>query len=247
MPEPLRKTASVGAGQLPTHVAIIMDGNGRWAQKRHLPRTAGHKRGADKVREIVKAAAELGIPYLTLFGFSSENWRRPEAEVADLMSLLRFYLEREVQSLNNNGVCLRIIGDRSRLDSDIVRLIAEAEQQTRGNSRITVTVALSYGARAEITEAARSLAQEVANGRLAPDDITEEMVEQRLFTSDLPDPDLLIRTSGEQRLSNFLLWQLSYTELLFVETLWPDFSQDCFIEAIDAFRNRDRRYGFASA
>ncbi|MCP5372879.1 MAG: isoprenyl transferase [Hyphomicrobiales bacterium] len=228
------------------HVAIIMDGNGRWAQGRGLPRVAGHKRGAEAVRTAVNFAARNGIKYLTLYGFSSENWKRPEAEVNDLMGLLRFYLRSEIAELHEKGIRLRVIGDRARLADDIVSLIEQAEQRTAGNEILTLTLALSYGGRTEIAEAARRLAREVQAGTLDPDDIDEARFESRLFTADIPDPDLLIRTSGEQRISNFLLWQLAYAEFVFVETLWPDFSEEVFADALNEFNRRERRYGASS-
>jgi undecaprenyl diphosphate synthase len=230
---------------LPRHVAIIMDGNGRWARARALPRIAGHRRGGEAVRRTVAAAQQLGIPYLTLFGFSSENWRRPIGEVHDLMALLRHYLRGEVAELHKKGIRLRVIGHLSRLAPDIVDLIAEAEALTRGNLAINLTIALSYGGRAEIVAAARALAEQAASGLLDPAEVTEELLARHLFTADLPDPDLLIRTSGEQRISNFLLWQCAYAELVFMKTLWPDFSKDDLEQAIDEYCGRDRRYGTA--
>ncbi|WP_158045669.1 isoprenyl transferase [Skermanella pratensis] len=230
-------------GTLPQHVAIIMDGNGRWAKARGLPRTAGHRKGIEAVRRTVEAARELGIPYLTMFGFSSENWRRPEGEVFDLMQLLRFYLRSEIAELHKNGVRLRVIGDRSRLSGDIVTMIQNAEELTRGNGELNLTIALSYGARQEIANAARQMVRDALEGRLNPEDVTEESFSGRLLTRDIPDPDLLLRTSGEQRISNFLLWQLAYTELVFVDTLWPDFTKRDLEDAIREFNQRDRRYG----
>jgi undecaprenyl diphosphate synthase len=227
----------------PRHVAIIMDGNGRWAKARHLPRSAGHKRGADAVRRVLESAVRLGIPYLTLFGFSSENWRRPESEVRELMGLLRLYLKSEVDELVEKGVRFIVIGDRGRLPEDAVALIEAAEQRTAANTRLTLTLALSYGGRQEITAAARALAEDCAKGLLKPEDIDEAKVEARLFTRGLPEPDLLIRSSGEQRISNFMLWQLAYTELFFTSTLWPDFGHADMEAAVAAFRSRERRYG----
>lgn len=229
----------------PFHVAIIMDGNGRWAKARGLPRTAGHRRGAEVVRETVEAAADAGVSILTLFGFSSENWTRPEGEIRDLMGLLRLYLRNEVANLHKNGVCLRIIGERSRLAPDIVALIDDAERRTADNRRLTLVIALNYGGRQEIAGAARRLAQAVQAGTLRPEDIDEDLFAGELFTAALPDPDLLIRTSGEQRVSNFLLWQMAYTEFLFVDTLWPDFSRKTFENAIREYQGRERRYGGA--
>ncbi|QQP92106.1 isoprenyl transferase [Skermanella sp. TT6] len=230
-------------GILPQHVAIIMDGNGRWAKARGLPRTAGHRKGIEAVRRTVEAARELGIPYLTMFGFSSENWRRPEGEVFDLMQLLRFYLRSEIAELHKNGVRLRVIGDRSRLSGDIVTMIENAEELTRGNRALNLTIALSYGSRQEIAGAARQMVRDALEGRLHPEDVTEEAFSGRLLTREIPDPDLLLRTSGEQRISNFLLWQLAYTELVFVDTLWPDFTKRDLEDAIREFNQRDRRYG----
>ncbi len=230
-------------GDMPVHVAIIMDGNGRWAKARGLPRTAGHKRGADAVRRVIKGAGNLGISYLTLFGFSSENWSRPEDEVRDLLGLLRFYLENELAELAEGGVRLKVIGDRSRLPPDTVKLIEGAEARTAANTKLTLTIALSYGSRQEIVAAARALASDCAAGRLTAEAIDEAAFSQRLFTAGTPDPDLLIRTSGEQRISNFLLWQLAYSELVFVDTLWPDFGQPELEAAITTYRSRERRYG----
>ncbi|UEM05880.1 isoprenyl transferase [Skermanella rosea] len=230
-------------GALPQHVAIIMDGNGRWAKARGLPRTAGHRKGIEAVRRTVEAARELGIPYLTMFGFSSENWRRPEGEIFDLMQLLRFYLRSEIAELHKNGVRLRVIGDRSRLSGDIVTMIEKAEELTRGNRALNLTIALSYGSRQEIAGAARQMVRDALEGRLNPEDVTEESFSGRLLTREIPDPDLLLRTSGEQRISNFLLWQLAYTELVFVDTLWPDFTKRDLEDAIREFNQRDRRYG----
>ena len=227
----------------PTHVAIIMDGNGRWAEARGLPRVAGHKRGAEAVRRTLQAAGELGISYLTLFGFSSENWRRPEQEVGDLMGLLRLYLESEIEGLKNKGVRLRVIGDRSRFAPDIVDLIGRAESETAGNTRLNLTLALSYGGRHEIVDAARRLAARVASGELEASDIDEPTFADALETAEIPDPDLLVRTSGEKRISNFLLWQLAYTELVFLDVLWPDFGADDLVAAVHEFHRRERRYG----
>jgi undecaprenyl diphosphate synthase len=227
----------------PHHVAIIMDGNGRWAKARGLPRVAGHRRGADAVRRVIRGAAELGIPVLTLFAFSTENWTRPADEVSDLMGLLRHYLRNELEELRRNGVRLRVIGDRERLAADIVRDISDAENMTRTNSRIDVNICINYGARDEIVRAARSLARKVAARELAPDAIDEDRFEGELLTAGLRDPDLLIRTSGEQRISNFLLWQCAYAELVFVDTLWPDFGKEHLEQAIAEYRRRERRYG----
>jgi undecaprenyl diphosphate synthase len=228
---------------VPRHIAIIMDGNGRWAKARGLPRIAGHRSGAEAARRAVTAAAELGVPYLTLFGFSSENWKRSSGEIEDLMGLLRHYLRAEVAELHKNGARLRVIGDLGRLAPDILRLIKHTEAVTQENSRITVTMALSYGGRAEIVAAVRTIAQKAASGNLAAELVDEECFSRHLFTAELPDPDLLIRTSGEQRISNFLLWQCAYSELVFTKTLWPDFSKRDLEQAIDEFCGRERRYG----
>ena len=233
-------------GPPPVHVAIIMDGNGRWARARGLPRTAGHRRGAEAVRRAVNCAIEFGVAYLTLYGFSSENWKRPATEVDDLMGLMRRYLESDIEELHQNGIRLRVIGERSRLPRDIVRLIGESESRTRDNRRLNLTVAISYGGRQEILSAARRLAQAAVDGRLDPASIDEARFAAQLATAGMPDPDLLIRTSGEQRISNFLLWQSAYSELMFIDKLWPDFTRDDFADAISEFQQRDRRYGAAA-
>ncbi len=229
------------------HVAIIMDGNGRWAQSRRLPRAAGHKRGAEAVKRCVRAAGELGITYLTLFGFSAENWKRPPDEIDDLMALLRRYLRSEIVDLRENGVRIRVIGDRTTLPSDIVALIENAEYQTRDNSALNLTVALSYGGRQELVLALQRISRAVAMGTLEVDAIDEATIERHLATADIPDPDLLIRTSGEQRLSNFLLWQLAYTELVFIDERWPDFGKPQLEHAVRVFQRRERRYGASGA
>jgi undecaprenyl diphosphate synthase len=235
---------AVPAGS-PKHVAIIMDGNGRWARARGLPRTAGHSRGADAVRRTVKAAAEAGVRYLTLFGFSSENWKRPASEIDDLMGLLRHYLKREIEELHKNGIRLNVIGDRDRLGADIVTLIANAERRTAGNQRLNLTIALSYGSRDEIVAAARKAMQAAADGTLKPEQLDEKAFSGFLLTADMPDPDLLIRTSGEKRISNFLLWQCAYAEFVFLDRQWPDFDADDFNGAIQEYLGRTRRYGGA--
>jgi len=227
----------------PAHVAIIMDGNGRWAKARGLPRVAGHRRGGEAVRRAVIAAAELGISYLTLFGFSSENWKRPAHEVDDLMTLLRHYLRGEVAELHRNNVRVRVIGDRERLAPDIVTLIDNTEALTAGNTGLRLSVALSYGGRAEIAGAARRIAEAAMAGMLRPDQIDETVFARYLLTADMPDPDLVIRTSGEQRLSNFLLWQTAYSEFVFIDTLWPDFTKTDLERALSEFHGRERRYG----
>ena len=232
-----------GSPPPPLHVAIIMDGNGRWAKARGLPRIAGHRAGAEAVRRTLTASVDLGIKYLTLFGFSSENWKRPVDEVSDLMGLLRHYIRGEIAELHRNGVRLRIIGDRAKLPNDIVGMIDNAETLTAANDRLNLAIALSYGGRAEIALAARRLAEDAAAGRIAPDAIDEDAFAARLLTAGMPDPDLLIRTSGEQRISNFLLWQTAYAELVFTPTLWPDFAKSDLEKAVRDFHGRDRRYG----
>ena len=227
------------------HVGIILDGNGRWARARGLPRAAGHRRGAEVVRTILKGCPERGVRYLTIYAFSSENWKRPVGEVEDLMGLLRLYLRREVAALRGNGVRIAFIGDRSRLSPEINDLISEAEESTRHNATLTLTVAVNYGGRQEILETARRIAEQVRDGVLDPCDLSEETFQRHLQTRDLPDLDLVIRTSGEQRLSNFLLWQSAYTELVFVPTLWPDFTLEHLDQAIGEFQRRERRYGGA--
>lgn len=236
-------TQTPGPASVPTHVAVIMDGNGRWAQARGLPRTAGHKQGAEAVRRTLIGAGELGIKYLTLFGFSAENWRRPESEISALMGLLRIYLRSEIAELHSRGARVRVIGDMSRFAPDITAMIAQAEDLTRHNTAINLTIALNYGGRQEITAAARTLAQEAVAGRLDPKAINETLFETCLTTAGMPDPDLLIRTSGELRISNFLLWQCAYAEMIFADTLWPDFDRHHLEEAIVEFNRRQRRFG----
>jgi undecaprenyl diphosphate synthase len=232
-----------GSTTVPRHVAIIMDGNGRWARARGLPRAVGHKYGAETVRKTVEAAIDLGVEYLTLFGFSSENWNRPLGEISDLMGLLRRYLSKEMAELHGQGVRIRVIGERHRLDSDIVSLIDQSEALTRNNSTLNLTLALSYGGRNAIAQAARQLAEQVKAGDLDPAMISEEYFASYLETVDIPDPDLLIRTSGEKRISNFMLWECAYSEFVFVDTLWPDFSREQLCDAIAEFGRRNRRYG----
>jgi len=220
-----------------------MDGNGRWAKKRLLPHVAGHRAGMEAVRRTIQAAGELGIEALTLYAFSSENWRRPATEIADLMGLLRFYLRREISELDRNGVRLELIGDWRALDSDIVVDLDAARQRLSGNRGLTLVLALNYGAQDEIVRAVRALAAEARDGSVDPSAIDATAIEQKLDTADLPPLDLVIRTSGEQRLSNFLLWQAAYAELLFLDTLWPDFDRAALEEAIAIFGRRERRYG----
>ncbi len=233
-----------GAGtSVPKHLAIIMDGNGRWAKKRMLPRIAGHRKGVEAVKDIVRAAGNLGVSVLTIYAFSTENWRRPAEEVSDLMGILRHFVQRDVQELAENGVRLRVIGDYQALAPDLVDLIDDAIRATTSNVKMTLVVALNYGGQDEILRATRALAIAVAKGEISPDDIDTDRFEQQLFTSGLPPVDLLIRTSGEERLSNFLLWQLAYAELLFVDTLWPDFKAPQLAEALDIYAGRERRFG----
>ena len=232
---------------VPTHVAIIMDGNGRWASERGLPRFEGHRRGVDALRRTITAAEELGIRYLTVYSFSSENWRRPMAEIAELMGLLRRFIRNDLADLHARNVRIRVIGVNDGLSADIVSLLEEAERLTANNTGLTFVVAFNYGSRREMTDAVRSLAEEVVSGRLKPSDITEEMFASMLDTAGIPDPDVVVRTSGEQRLSNFLLWQASYSELVFSPVLWPDFGHEALVAAIDEFRQRDRRFGGLSA
>ncbi len=241
---PAQKSQALGgSARPPRHLAIIMDGNGRWARARGLPRTVGHNSGAEAVRQAVKGAVACGVEFLTLFGFSSENWKRPTAEIDDLMGLLKLYLRREIEELHQNGVRVQVIGDRSRLGADVVNLIEAAEMRTAANRKLTLTIALSYGSRDEIVLAARRLAEAVQRGELKPDEVDETQFERFLFTADMPDPDLLIRTSGEKRISNFLLWQCAYAEFVFLDKHWPDFGQEDMKAAIAEFCSRDRRYG----
>lgn len=228
----------------PQHIAIIMDGNGRWAQARGLPRTAGHHQGIEACKRTIKASAELGVKYLTLFGFSSENWSRPADEIKELMRLLRMFLRSETAQLHGNNIRLRVIGSRKEFSSDIVELIENAENLTRENTGLNLTIALNYGARNEILAAAAAYALVMKNKGLEPCfDTAEEYFAQNLMTSDIPDPDILVRTSGEQRISNFLLWQCAYTEFFFTNTLWPDFGKKDLAEAVSDFQKRDRRFG----
>jgi len=229
------------------HVAIIMDGNGRWASQRGLPRFEGHRRGLDALRRTITAAEEIGLKYLTVYSFSSENWRRPLPEISELMGLLRRFIRNDLADLHARNVRVRVIGIDDGLSPDIIKLLDDAEELTANNTGLTFVVAFNYGSRREIADSVRSLAEDVAAGRLKPAEINEEMIASRLYTVGIPDPDLVVRTSGEQRLSNFLLWQLSYSELVFSPVLWPDFGRDALLEAIDMFRRRDRRFGGLSA
>jgi undecaprenyl diphosphate synthase len=241
MPKPIRD----GAG--PRHVAIIMDGNGRWAQRRGRPRLFGHHAGAKRVREIVEACPDLGVGYVTIFAFSTENWKRTQSEVAGLMSLFRRYITKEARSLLGENVRVRFIGDRVRLDAKLVTLMDELEQLTAGCTGVNLTIAINYGGRDEVARATKRLAEDVAAGRLDPASVDEETLPKYLDTCVLPDPDLVIRTSGEARISNFLLWQSAYAEYEFVDTLWPDFSADEFGALVSAYGSRERRYGGVKA
>ena len=238
-----RAGSGESAGAVPRHVAIIMDGNGRWAKARGLPRAAGHRQGAEAARRVLRAAGEAGVECLTLYAFSSENWRRPEEEVTDLMGLLRFYIQKELDSLHREGVRLRIIGDHTAFSAETARMVDVAVATTAGNERMTLAVALNYGSRAELVKAVRGLAARSSAGELDPEGIDEAAIEAQLDTAGLPPLDLLIRTSGEHRLSNFLLWQAAYAELLFVDTLWPDFDGDKLRSALAVYAGRERRYG----
>ncbi len=231
----------------PAHVAIIMDGNGRWAAARGLPRVEGHRRGVEALRRVVRAAGELGIAYLTIFSFSSENWSRPASEIGDLFGLLRRFIRNDLAQLHAEGVRVRVIGEREGLEPDIVALLKEAEELTRSNTKMSLIVAFNYGSRQEIANAAQRLAREVSEGRRDPATITPEMLGRTLDTDGIPDPDLIIRTSGEQRLSNFLMWQAAYSELVFVPLHWPDFDGVALKNAVDEYNRRERRFGGLAA
>lgn len=233
--------------QIPTHLAIIMDGNGRWAEQRHLPRILGHRKGVETVQSVVDECLSLGIGYLTLYAFSSENWGRPRDEVDALMGLLGSFLKKELSQLHRRGIRLMAIGEINRLPEAIARILSDIIEQTAANDRLVLTLALSYGSRDELTRAMRRIADEVASGVLLPADVTEVRIAAALDTAGLPDPDLLIRTSGEMRISNFLLWQLAYTELYFTETLWPDFSGEQLHQALNEYSCRQRRFGLTGA
>ena len=231
------------SGMAPRHVAIIMDGNGRWAAARHLPRALGHRMGVEAVRRTIKAAMELGLEYLTLYSFSSENWTRPPAEVNDLMGLMKRFIQRDCAELHQSGVRLRVIGDRTNIEPEMLRLIEETEKLTESNQNFNLIIAFNYGGRQEIVAAAQKLAGAAVRGEIAPDSITTDQFADALTTKSHPEPELLIRTSGEQRLSNFLLWQLAYSEFLFLDINWPDFSKTHLAEAITQYQMRDRRFG----
>lgn len=236
---------STKENKIPQHVAIIMDGNGRWAKKRGMPRSVGHKKGAETVKEITRAAGEIGVKYLTLYAFSTENWNRSEEEVATLMDLLREYLKSDLKEIQENGVKIVFIGERQMLDADIVENMRKLEADTAGNDKMTLCIALSYGSRQEIVNAARKIAALAKRGDIQPEDVDSKMFSDMLYTKDIPDPDMLIRTSGEQRVSNYLLWQLAYTEFFFTDVLWPDFSRKHLEDIIAEFNSRERRYGKA--
>jgi undecaprenyl diphosphate synthase len=231
----------------PRHVAIIMDGNGRWAAARGLPRIEGHRRGVEALRRTIRAASEIGIKFITIFSFSAENWSRPAKEVGELMGLLRRFIRNDLAELHRSGVRMRVIGERVQLDPEIGRLLVEAEELTKSNDGLTLVVAFNYGARQEITRAAQRIAEKVAKGSLTAAEITMETVSECLDAPDIPDPDLIIRTSGEQRLSNFLLWQSAYSELVFVPTYWPDFDRAALETAIREYQQRERRFGGLAA
>ena len=246
MSEPSASVANADVATLrspPKHVAIIMDGNGRWAKSRGLPRALGHKEGVEALRRAVEASRELGLTHLTVFSFSTENWNRPQAEIDALFDLLRMFVKRDLARLHRDGVRICIIGSREGLNPDIIELIDESMELTKGNTRLTLNIAFNYGGRGEIVAAVRRIAELSAAGKLNPADINEATISRMLWTAESPDPDLVIRTSGELRLSNFLLWSGAYAELMFMDVWWPDFNRDSMEKAIDAFRRRDRRFG----
>lgn len=229
--------------KIPNHVAIIMDGNGRWAKQRHMPRTYGHKQGADVLEQTLEDANDLGIKYLTVYAFSTENWARPFEEISVIMDLFREYLIHAVDKCSKNNVRVKVIGERSKLADDIIDAINNLEEKTKQNTGITFIVAINYGSRDEIIRGINKIASEVKEGKVEPGQITEKSFKDYLDTKDIPDPDLLIRTSGEERLSNFLMWQLAYTEFYFTDVAWPDFNKDELLKAIEKYSSRDRRYG----
>ena len=238
-----REDCCVTGKRMPQHVGIIMDGNGRWAKARGLKRYEGHRQGIESVRSAVRYACETGIPYLTIFSFSSENWSRPYQEISELMQLLKFFIRRDLAKLHKEGVQIRVIGARTGVDPDILQLLDDAQEQTRDNTTLVLTIAFNYGSRDEITRAAIRLATKVENGELSASEITPELLENHLDTAGLPNPDLLIRTSGEIRLSNFLLWQCAYSELVFLDCFWPEFNSEKFASAVSEYQNRERRFG----
>ncbi|MGB3225911.1 MAG: isoprenyl transferase [Desulforhopalus sp.] len=235
--------SAIDLNRLPRHVAIIMDGNGRWAQKRKQPRLFGHKAGAESVRKIVKTCREIGIEYLTLYAFSSENWRRPAQEVTGLMSILKNFLESELPRMQKNDIRLMSIGDRQRLPDEVRKSLERGIAATSGNSKLTLNLALSYGSRDELIRAVKAISSLCLKGDMTPDQITDQTINENLDTCQMPDPDLLIRTGGEARLSNFLLWQISYSEIYFTETMWPDFRKQSFLQALLEYQSRERRFG----
>lgn len=239
----MAKGIDISDMKIPNHIAIILDGNGRWAKKKHLPRNAGHRQGAKAVEQITEDAHRMGVKYLTVYAFSTENWNRPDKEVNALMNLLRDYLKDCINKADENKMRVRCIGDRTRLDEYIRERITELEEHSKNNTGITFIIALNYGSRDEINRAVKKIGADCANGMLNADDITEDTISDYLDTADIPDPDLLIRTSGEERLSNFLLWQLAYAEFYFTDVLWPDFDKEELKRAIAAYNDRDRRYG----
>lgn len=241
----LEVASKISKDNYPRHVAIIMDGNGRWAKSRGLQRTAGHKKGAKTTQDIVRACGELGIEYLTIYAFSSENWNRPQSEIDDLMNLLSFYISHELKTLVKNNIRLNVIGDKERLPEKVRKQVDKAEQSTVDNTGLCLQIALSYGSRQEITHAMKEIAHKVKLGEIAAESVDEKVIEAHLFTKNVPDPDLLIRTSGEHRISNFLLWQLAYTELFFTEKMWPEFTREDLESAFENFAKRERRYGTA--
>jgi len=243
----MQETVEFDIRLIPSHIAIIMDGNGRWAEKRHMPRLAGHKAGVDSVRTVVEAAREIGVRYLTLYAFSTENWQRPRAEVKGLMALLRTYLESELRTMLKNDIRLFCIGQRERLPADVLAVLEQVMRETEHCREMTLNLALSYGGRNEMIRAVRKMADQCAAGKIDPDALSEEMLSEYLDTSGQPDPDLLIRTGGEHRLSNFLLWQVSYAELYFTETKWPDFRKQQLLEAVATYGRRQRRFGKTGA
>lgn len=243
----VKQNEVLAIGNLPKHVAIIMDGNGRWAQQRTMPRLTGHKQGVETVRDIVKASSQLGVKYLTLYAFSMENWKRPQKEVSGLMKLLEFYLKNEVEELHANNVRIRSIGKLNALPKPVHKILQKAIDHTEKNDGLTLTLALSYSSRWDIVRATQMISLDVRRGKLSPEDITEETFTDYLLTKDMPDPDLLIRTSGEMRISNFLLWELAYSEIYVTQKCWPDFERNDLYEAISCFAKRERRFGLTSA
>ena len=228
---------------IPRHIAIIMDGNGRWAERRGLPRTVGHKNGVEAVRSAVRAAGELGVEYLTLYSFSTENWSRPQGEVAELFSLLRHFIRRDLAELHENNVVIKVIGEQDNVPNDILQLLSDAKALTAENTGQTLVIAFNYGSRTEIVSAAKRLARQISEGKIGLEDIDEAAFSSALSTDGVPDPDLLIRTGGELRISNFLLWQIAYSELVFLDCLWPDFGESDLIKAVEVFNCRTRTYG----